>query len=75
MNTGFKLVMDQKPLDVIMNFNGPDMKEEIVKELVHRCVMTNYNNKVYRVDNVDFDVCPKDTFMIEEEGQAREISY
>ena len=33
--------------------------------------MTSYNKKTYRVDEIDFDMCPRNTFSLKEQ----EISY
>jgi hypothetical protein len=37
--------------------------------------MTDYNNETYRVDDVNFSVCPKSTFEIKRKGSVSNISY
>lgn len=37
-------------------------KEEALKSLVGNVVMTRYNNKTYRIDDIAFDMSPKKTF-------------
>ncbi|XP_072164062.1 piwi-like protein 1 isoform X2 [Diadema setosum] len=39
-----------------------NFKEEITRQLVGQIVLTKYNNKTYRVDDIDFDTHPSDTF-------------
>ena len=75
MNPTNKFVMEQSALDVIRNNRGPNMKEAIAKELVHRGVMTRYNKRIYRVEDIDYDQNPMNTFMMKEEGQTREITF
>jgi hypothetical protein len=38
-------------------------------------VLTDYNNETYRVDDVNFDVCPKSTFQITRRGSVSNVSY
>ncbi|BES88029.1 piwi-like [Nesidiocoris tenuis] len=49
-------------------------KEEFVNLVVGVRVLTRYNNKVYRVDDVDFSASPRDTFKLKS-GDGQEISY
>ena len=37
-------------------------RDMLVKEIVGQVVITRYNNKSYRIDDIDFDKSPKDTF-------------
>ena len=64
VNPTNKFVMEQSALDVIRNNRGPNMKEMIAKELVHRGVMTRYNKRIYRVEDIDYDQNPMNTFMM-----------
>ena len=57
--------------------NNPSAKqtrnyqEMIQKELLGASVMTRYNNKCYRIDDIDFKASPRDTF----ENLRGRISY
>ena len=42
-------------------------------ELVGKVVMTHYNNKTYRIDDVDLDTTPRSTFHLKKED--RQSSY
>ena len=40
--------------------------EAIRKALIGQTVMTSYNKKTYRVDEVEFNMSPRDTFSVNE---------
>lgn len=42
--------------------NGKDFKNEIMAVLCNKVIITRYNNKTYRVDDVDFSMTPLSTF-------------
>ncbi|KAM6166384.1 piwi-like protein 3 [Erethizon dorsatum] len=48
------------------------LQEEISKELIGLIVFTRYNNKTYRVDAVDWDQSPRDTF---KKSDGSEITF
>ncbi len=54
-----------------------DPQEEIRSKLVGSTILTSYNKRTYRVDDIDFNMSPLDTFTAEiEEGKpAKETSY
>lgn len=37
--------------------------------------MTRYNKRVYHIDEINFDVTPESTFVVNEKGKERTISY
>ena len=37
-------------------------RELIQRELLGASIMTRYNNKCYRIDDIDFDATPRSTF-------------
>jgi aubergine len=39
-----------------------DPKEEIRNQLIGKTVLTGYNKRTYRVDDVDFSISPLNTF-------------
>lgn len=45
-----------------------NVKEAVAKELVHRGVMTRYNQRIYRVEDIDYDMNPMKTFTLNEKG-------
>lgn len=42
-------------------------KEKVKDEMIGATVMTNYNNKMYRIDDIDFQMKVTDTFEVEKE--------
>lgn len=47
-------------------------QDECTKQLVGSVVMTRYNNRTYRVDDIDWDKSPKDTFTL---ASGQEITF
>ena len=47
------------------------MKEAAEREFLGVSVVTRYNNKSYRIDEVDFSASPKSTF-VNSKGEVRE---
>ncbi|XP_041456323.1 piwi-like protein 1 [Lytechinus variegatus] len=60
-----KVLRTQTVLDVmynIMDRSRGRFREEINKSLIGEIVLTKYNNKTYRIDDIDFNTTPQDTF-------------
>jgi aubergine-like protein len=51
---------------------GSNVKEEIMKAVVGQSVLTRYNNKTYRIDDIAWDMNPNSTF---EDHSGHHISY
>ncbi|XP_046439550.1 piwi-like protein Siwi [Daphnia pulex] len=60
-------------MDRIRRSGSDGIKERITAELVGKIVMTGYNNKTYRIDDVDFTQSASSTFHLRKED--RDISY
>jgi aubergine-like protein len=56
--------------DLMTKFQGN--QERVKEEMIGMTVMTRYNNQMYRIDDIDFQLNPKCTFPVKEGG---EISY
>lgn len=48
-----------------------DFKNEATKALLGMTVLTRYNNKTYRIDEITFDVSPQHTFKMRDQ----DVSY
>lgn len=67
----------------IYNRNPNRYRDELVRQLVGSIVLTRYNNKTYRIDDIDFNQNPKSKFKTSsrkfrgdgDAGQEVEISY
>ena len=47
---------------VMTRFKGPDATRAIRRALIGAIVISIYNNKTYRIDDVDFNSCPASKF-------------
>ena len=60
-----KVLRTQSVLSIILDIKSKsrgDPTEEIKKQLVGTTVMTSYNKRTYKVDDIDFGMSPRDTF-------------
>lgn len=56
----------------IISVDSRTWKDEFIKLVIGQTVLTRYNNKMYRVDDVSFDESPKDKF---EKKDGTKVSY
>lgn len=76
INPTNKFIMERTAYQVIKGIkSGGNTKESIAKEIYGRGVMTTYNKRIYRIEEVDYERSPKDTFLLKEKRMTREISY
>jgi len=77
VNPTNKFIMEQTALDLMRNTRSKtgNTKELVAAELVGRGVMTRYNQRIYRVEDIDYEMNPMKTFTLNEKGQTREITY
>jgi len=54
-----------------------DPREMIKKDMIGSTVLTSYNKRTYKIDDIDFEMSPMDTFTedAEEGKEPKEISY
>lgn len=60
-----KVMRDQTVLDIVRQEYRSDRneyRENVERLLLGRTVLTAYNNKTYRIDEIDFDKSPESTF-------------
>ncbi|KAK2102947.1 Piwi-like protein 1 [Saguinus oedipus] len=71
-----KVLRSETVLDFMFNFyhqtEEHKFQEQVSKELIGLIVLTKYNNKTYRVDDIDWDQNPKSTF---KKADGSEISF
>lgn len=67
--------------DVLMNISkkikstGGSMKQEAEKQLLGESILTRYNNKSYIVDDINFEMSPKSTFVSEKGVRWTFLAY
>jgi hypothetical protein len=54
--------------------SGDDYQELLRKELINKLVLTRYDNRTQRIDNIDFDLTPS-TFVFNNDSQATLVDY
>lgn len=59
----------------IATYQKAVFQQEVIKALVGKVVLTRYNNKCYRVDDILFDSNPRATFTLRGEEVFLEINY
>ncbi|KAL9980655.1 hypothetical protein ACROYT_G009266 [Oculina patagonica] len=59
----------------LYNSGGGDFHKNATKKLVGQIILTRYNNKTYRIDDIKWDVFPSHTFHGRFKGVERDISY
>lgn len=61
-----KIMRDENLLTILRNVaernRGGDFQDAFKREVVGKIVLTDYNNKTYRIDDVDFSRTPEATF-------------
>lgn len=53
-----------------------DPQAEMKKALIGSTILTSYNKRTYKVDDIDFNLSPKDTFTIDavQEGEEAKVT-
>nr|XP_035950899.1 piwi-like protein 1 isoform X3 [Halichoerus grypus] len=71
-----KVLRSETVLDFMFNLyhqtEEQKFQEQVSKELIGLIVLTKYNNKTYRVDDIDWDQNPKSTF---KKADGSEVSF
>lgn len=68
-----KIMRNEKVYDIIRNIQteNRDFKNKVEATLLGMTVLTRYNNKTYRIDEITYDTKPSDTFKTKDQ----EISF
>ncbi|TRZ11972.1 hypothetical protein HGM15179_015141 [Zosterops borbonicus] len=70
-----KIIRSESVLGMMQTIHAQSQRtfqDECTKQLVGSVVMTRYNNRTYRVDDIDWDKSPKDTFTL---ASGQEITF
>jgi hypothetical protein len=57
-----------------MSTSGDDYQELLRKELINKLVLTRYDNRTQRIDNIDFQLTPN-TFILHDDSQMTLSDY
>lgn len=75
MDTQHRVLRTQNAYEFLMELRHSDprkFKEAAVNGIVGSCVLTRYNNKTYIIDDIHWDMSPKDVF---DTRDGRKISF
>ncbi|KAM8962021.1 piwi-like protein 1 [Pelodytes ibericus] len=76
IDVSHKVLRSETVLDLMYNLHGKvgphNFHDVCSKELIGQIVLTKYNNKTYRIDDIDWDFSPQSTF---QKGNGKEISF
>ncbi|XP_030057874.1 piwi-like protein 2 isoform X1 [Microcaecilia unicolor] len=70
-----KIIRNDSVLDimhVLYQQSRENFQDECTKQLIGNIVITRYNNRTYRIDDIDWIKSPKDTFTL---SDGKEISF
>ena len=52
-----------------------DHRQQVTQELTGQEVITTYNKRVYKIDDVAFDLSPESTFKMMHDGEEFNVSF
>ncbi|XP_077317934.1 piwi-like protein 1 isoform X1 [Lithobates pipiens] len=74
-----KILRSETILDVMYNLHSrvgaQNFHDACRKELIGQIVLTKYNNKTYRIDDIDWEFTPESTFKKSDGNEIRFIDY
>jgi aubergine-like protein len=59
----------------IRRSNQNTYQQECTSTIVGSIVLTTYNRKTYRVDDIDWNTKPKSTFEVRRKGETKMVSF
>ncbi|KAM6964835.1 piwi-like protein 2 [Aplochiton taeniatus] len=62
-------------MNVIYQQSRESFQDECTKELIGSIVITRYNNRTYRIDDIEWNKSPKDTFTMVDGSQTTFVEY
>lgn len=77
VDLSFKVLRNQNVLALLKELTkqAGDVKNNALRALVGTTIMTRYNNKNYRIDDIAWDMNPTCTFSCGRNGEEKEITY
>lgn len=71
----FKIMRLDNVYDLLLECQSSSSKQEFQAKVIGCIVLTNYNNKTYRVDDVDFNSSPLSTFTLKDGTKLSYVEY
>lgn len=71
----FKIMRIDNVYDLLLECQSSASRQEFQSKIIGSIVLTNYNNKTYRVDDVDFNSSPLSTFNKKDGTKISYIDY
>ncbi|XP_044264767.1 piwi-like protein Siwi isoform X2 [Tribolium madens] len=68
----FKFMRTDTVYDILLECQGANARKEFQSKIIGSVVLTHYNNKTYKIDDVDFNTTPANTFRL---SDGTEVSY
>ncbi|RZB39309.1 aubergine [Asbolus verrucosus] len=68
----FKFMRTDNVYDLLLECQGANARKEFQSKIIGSVVLTYYNNKTYKIDDVDFQSSPNNTFKM---ADGSEITY
>ncbi|KAK5871678.1 hypothetical protein PBY51_004543 [Eleginops maclovinus] len=62
-------------MNMLYQQSKENFQDECTKEFVGKIVITRYNNRTYRVDRIEWDKSPKDTFTLMDGTETTFVEY
>ncbi|KAM4616857.1 piwi-like protein 2 [Polymixia lowei] len=78
VDVSHKVLRNDSVLDlmkVVYQQSRENFQDECTKELIGSIVITRYNNRTYRIDDIEWNKSPKDTFMMSDGSTTSFVSY
>ena len=72
LNPSVKFFQQENVMSYISQFKN---EKEVKEELTGRSVMTLYNNRVYKIDEVDFSKSPRSKFFCDMHNKNKEMTF
>ncbi|XP_063787875.1 piwi-like protein 2 isoform X5 [Pseudophryne corroboree] len=73
-----KIIRNDSVLDImhiLYQQNRENFQDEVMKQLVGSVVITRYNNRTYRIDDIEWNKSPKDVFTLSDGTNTTFLEY
>uniref|UniRef100_A0A667ZTN0 Piwi-like protein 2 n=1 Tax=Myripristis murdjan TaxID=586833 RepID=A0A667ZTN0_9TELE len=77
VDVSHKVLRNDSVLDVMLvhSQSSENFQDACTKELIGSIIITRYNNRTYRIDDIEWNKSPKDTFTLHDGSQTTFLDY